>query len=96
MKPGTLFRVKAYRSEFDSVILGSLDDDPVAGNAVPRDEDEIELPLGEIGVVLDLHKRERCDSVESYRVLVLGKQGWLFRDEMDDTALMSEVVDEAR
>ena len=43
----------------------------------------MELPLGEIGVVLDLHKRERCDSVESYRVLVLGMQGWLFHDEIE-------------
>jgi len=85
MEPGTLFRVKGYKAEFESVMLGSLVENPMS-----IDDHETELPLGEIGVVLDLHKRERCDSVESYRVLVLGKQGWLFRDEMDDTALMCE------
>ncbi len=84
MVPGTLFRVKAYRAEFERVILGSLEDEPVPSDAVPRDEDETKLRIGEIGVVLELHRREGSVRVEAYRVLVQGKQGWLFRDEMEE------------
>jgi hypothetical protein len=83
MEPGTLFRVKGYKAEFESVMLGSLVENPMS-----IDDHETELPLGEIGVVLEIHKKESNQHHSAYRVLVCGKQGWLFHDEM-------EVVDEA-
>ena len=78
MKPGTLFRVKAYRAEFESVMLGSLVENPMS-----IDDLETELPIGEIGVVLELHKRESNKHQNAYRVLVGGMQGWLFHDEIE-------------
>jgi len=75
LEPGTLFRVKGYRCEFESVTLGNISGDTRG--------DELELPLGEVGVVVSLHEGESNKLVDAYVVLVGGKQGWLFQDEIE-------------
>lgn len=75
MEPGTLFRVKPYKQGLDRVALGSLLD--------THDEEDREVPLDSIGVVIEHHKKQSNKLVDAYLVLIDGRQGWLWRDEME-------------
>ncbi len=77
MEPGTLFRVKPYKDGLDRVSLGSLLDDHQLG------ESEQEVPLDSIGVVIEHHEKESNNFVDAFIVLIDGRQGWLWRDEME-------------